>query len=697
MMGMTKKEAERILAIISQAWGSDDSEGYCFFPWITTEGEERKFHTRVFYWPVDQPEIVDHFVDHVDDDLYWCPMLFSEDKRQVAFAQEEYCLWADLDEADPRKIDKRWRPSVAWETSPGRYQALWLLADPNEEDLYGASQKGADNQRMTRLIGADPSGWDTTQLLRLPGWTNHKTQYEVDGEFPRGRLLWNSKGPRYRAEDFNDLPAIPKNDEEAPIDTNLFDTIDGIESERVLDRVKHDLPKGALTELRRGPEEGQERSRRMFYLMRCLGDVGCSVAEIISVIRPTLWNKFVGRPDELDQLLRQATDAWNRRKTSPISELTHHTPKNVNDFLKGIQRPTWLIKNMMVKGSVGFIGGEPKARKSWVALDLAMSVAAYSAGLHVQFLDKFPIGHPGPVLYFILEDGDYLVGDRIKQVWEDKTRYDGTRFLVDPTTKETVSDVHDRINAHLNLIYGEPVDLANPASMARVHRVIREGYKLSNGKTMPYALVIIDTLMRSMGGSDINNMGEMMNGILDPLSRLAKEKKINILLVHHFNKSKTEGEVRGGTRLLGSQALHAWAEDSFYLTEKTHGFTLELESKVAPGNRWEFATDPTQQLWQPRHVLDVGGHIHEPAFAEVAQPRQRATPTVVNNEPKRWPHARKPKIVNALKRLGPGAHRCTDIAQAANTASSNAHKALRRAEEYNLVTRQGNLWSLVED
>ena len=678
---MNMTEAARTLAIISQAWGSDDNEGYCFFPWIEAKGDERKFQTKSFYWPTDRLEILDHMVAHVDDDLYWCPMLFSEDNRRTEVAKEEYCLWADLDEADPRNIEKRWRPSVAWQTSPGRYQALWLLEDPEEEDLYGASQKGADNQRMTRMVDADPSGWDTTQLLRLPGWTNHKSQYEVDGEFPKGRLLWGGKkkGPYYRASDFNDLPAIPK-EEEVEIDPDLFDTIEGVESERVLSRIRHELPPAALKRLERGPQEGEDRSRPMFYFMRCLADVGCSIAEIAAVIRPTLWNKFKGRTDELEQLSNQAKEAWKKRKKSALTEITHHTVKNVNDFLANIQQPTWLVRDMIVKGSVGFIGGEPKARKSWVALDLALSIAACSSGLDVRFLDKFLIGEPGPVLYVILEDGDYLVGDRIRQVWEDKTRYDGTRFSFDPTTGQVFTEQKtSRIEAHLNIIYGEPVNFSNAASMARIHRVIREGYKLSNGKTKPYSLVIFDTLMRSVGGSDINNMGEMMNIILDPLSRLAKDKKTNILMVHHFNKGKVEGEVRGGTRLLGSQALHAWAEDSLYLTAREHGFVIELESKLAPTGRWEFATDPTQRTWSPRHTFDVSTHVHEPAFAEVAAPKPRPAD---------------PKALTALRSLDRGPHTTKELSALLDWTTSATHRALTKLADQNRVAKVGTSWQL---
>ena len=670
---ITTEQADEILRTISQAWGPEDNEGYCFFPWV--EGEKRSFRTKSFQWPSQRSDIIAHMQAHEGHDLYWCPMLFDSDARRVEHAQEEYSLWADLDESDPNKIPRKWKPSVAWETSPGRYQALWLLEDPEIEDLYGASKKGADNQRMTYMVDADPSGWDTTQLLRLPGWTNHKPQYEDDeGEYPTGRLLWDD-GPRYVAKQFDRLPAIPDIETDVEIDPELFENIDGIVAGEVLDRVRSLLPKTVPERMENGPEGGEDRSRPMFYFMRCLADVGCSVQEIVAVIRESKWNKFRGRVDEIEQLSAQATTAWKKRKKS-LSEQVDYSGVLLDDFISSAVPPHWLVKDMITRGSVGFIGGEPKARKSWVALDLAMSVAATAATHHTKFLDKFSVHNPGPVLYFVLEDGQYLFTQRAKQVWESKTKYDGVRLRAQG--RDVQSDVKGEHKTELPMviIHNQKVNLSDEGSMALVQDRIREGYTYSDGTKSKFALVIIDTLMRSTGGADINSMSEMMNGILDPLTRMAKRHRSTILLVHHFGKSKPEGEVRGGTRLLGSQALHAWAEDSLYLTAREHGFVIELESKTAPTNRWEFRTDPTQRTWSPRYTLDVGGEIH---FAEVQKPKKQQGP---------------PKALVALRSLDLGPHTTKEVADVIDWGVPSTHRALTRLTDQGKVTKVGTLWQL---
>jgi hypothetical protein len=218
--------------------------------------------------------------------------------------------------------------------------------------------------------------------------------------------------------------------------------------------------------------------------------------------------------------------------------------------------------------------------------------------------------------------------------------------------------------------------------MAKVQQRIREGYTTQSGTKWPYALVIFDTFMRSVGGSDINHMGEMMNIVLDPLTRMAKREKTTILLVHHFNKSRVEGDIRGGTRLLGSQALHAWAEDSLYLTAREHGFIMELESKAAPSGRWEFKTDPTQRTWTPTYTLDVGATIHDIDFAAVETPQPRRAKAAQGRGGKLQGNAG--KVWRACNRLQTAANqdqRCSDIARAAGLSPAATYNCLRKLEE----------------
>src|SRR5688572_7807154 len=139
---------ERQLQIISKAWGRNQ-KGYCFFPWISGEPTDKRERIQsfrngpAFWWPRDKQKILAHMTEHVDDDLYWCPSLFEVPKRQTEHAMDEHALWADLDVVDPHTLKgTQYEPTIAWETSPGRYQALWVLA---AGDIQGASWPGQEN------------------------------------------------------------------------------------------------------------------------------------------------------------------------------------------------------------------------------------------------------------------------------------------------------------------------------------------------------------------------------------------------------------------------------------------------------------------------------------------------------------------------------------------------------------------------
>ena len=99
-------------------------------------------------------------------DVYFAPVNFRGPRR-AENAKKVSWVWADLDFVHPEKL--KLRPTIAWQSSPGRYQALWELSEhvPAED----AAECG---KRMAYAEGADKGGWDITQVLRIPGTRNFK-------------------------------------------------------------------------------------------------------------------------------------------------------------------------------------------------------------------------------------------------------------------------------------------------------------------------------------------------------------------------------------------------------------------------------------------------------------------------------------------------------------------------------------------
>lgn len=661
------------LAVISRAWGKQT--GFCFFPWIKGGASNREERIKsynegpAFMWPRDKAKILEHMSSHTNDDLYWCPSLFEKPQRKMELAMDEHCLWADLDEVDPRDIPD-YPPTIAWQTSPGRFQALWLITG----GLMGASWMGNENQRLTYYLGADVSGWDTTQLLRIPEWTNHKFEYwDGDDTAVQGELLWKN-GRRYLPDDFKDLPET-KN--AAPIDNVLDEEIDRVDRHEVWGRVRLKVTK-RVRELMSAKEASGDRSEVAWSIERDLADAGCSPVEIVAIIRPSVWNKYDGRQDELKRLTIEASRAYEMREAkSDELEVVDEKPP-VTDLwaqLAAVKQPEWLINGVLTVGACGFIAGQPKNFKSWVALDMALSVAT---GL--PFLDHFAVRQPGPVLFIQEEDSAPMVKSRVQAVWPSKIM-DKVKMGADGELEWHPPDEadHPKINAAIR----SGVIISDPGWQSWMDEQISAGYE-----GIPYQLVVIDPLMMVAGEVDENRAQEMTTKVFRPLKVLAEKHKCAIIVVHHMRKGdpKTGGS-RGGQLMLGSMANHAWAEDALYLRFGRGGDVyVERESKNAMGGTFVIK-GLRRRGWSPV-VMDDKTDVEAEGDApvETAKTKPRA------KRPPRTPRASS-KALEALRTLPRGSG-TAEVAISAGITSSGAYRQLVRDERAGRVVHIGHKWYL---
>lgn len=104
-------------------------------------------------------------------DVYFCLNAFSEPRRKRVFALPTRYAHCDIDHADPSGYDPQ--PNILWETSPGRFQGVWIWNKPS---------KGRVAEQYSKNIvykdGGDKGGWSITKMLRLPGTINHKSDYK---------------------------------------------------------------------------------------------------------------------------------------------------------------------------------------------------------------------------------------------------------------------------------------------------------------------------------------------------------------------------------------------------------------------------------------------------------------------------------------------------------------------------------------
>lgn len=152
-------------------WFFEGSTGYIRFGVIDRNAETKTFEEFWFKWPEQRDTMMASVSKWSPGmDVYFSPMLFTRPKGEKAYVQSTPVVYADLDACEPDKL--KIQPHMVVLTSTGRYQGYWKL-----DKVYAP----AEVEEMSRRIaythledGADKSGWDLGQLLRLPFTQNFK-------------------------------------------------------------------------------------------------------------------------------------------------------------------------------------------------------------------------------------------------------------------------------------------------------------------------------------------------------------------------------------------------------------------------------------------------------------------------------------------------------------------------------------------
>jgi len=134
-------------------------------------------------------------------EVYFCAHLLAQARRVKENAAEISTLYAEYDGGGDVPTGEL-EPSAVVESSPGHYHCYWRLSTA----IPPTVAEGL-NERIARATGADPSGGDLTQLLRVPGTTNKKYPEEPVVQFTEVSEI--SYVPRELDEM---LPPLPEED-----------------------------------------------------------------------------------------------------------------------------------------------------------------------------------------------------------------------------------------------------------------------------------------------------------------------------------------------------------------------------------------------------------------------------------------------------------------------------------------------------
>lgn len=498
-------------------------------------------------------------------DQYFCPIVFSEPHRKKEYALPTNTLWADLDPVDPETC--RLRPSIAWESSPGRYHALWFLTSEITAEAASSLSK-----RIAYADGGDRGGWDVTQVLRIPGTRNFK--YD---SAPEVKLLW-AKRLAYSVEEIRSAYPPVNGEDKSPAPSLNIDL-----DEAIIQTAITALPVGLRKRLMQNTA-GADRSMELQKLTRDLIRFGVSPEIVYHLIQRSTWNKFAGRSDEKSQLLKQvesAITAVAARKSKPKEQavtLEAIADMKVHQWSNFMQIPTqlkWLVDEAWVDGTVGFISGRSKSYKTWIALDLALSIVSGA-----PFLGRYTVQRTGPVLLIQEEDPASILQERLRLIGKTK----GMLPILKEAHDQTV--IIEYPDYPLHIINLQSFSLGNTEKVAQVRKLIAE---------INPVMVILDPLIVMLGQGVDEYKANEVSLVLQSVKMWREEFGCSVVIVHHWNKGKNEEGERFAQHMYGSFAFHAWLESALHVmpiipdsddeNQRIDTVVVEREFKAAPSGR----------------------------------------------------------------------------------------------------------------
>ena len=210
----------------------------------------------------------------------------------------------------------------------------------------------------------------------------------------------------------------------------------------------------------------------------------------------------------------------------------------MTDYVKGYGGGgvSWLVEDWMPDHSITFLVSPPESYKTWLLLDLAVSVAA-----NVPFLGQYRVNHPGPTLIIQQEDSHEGLTDRLALIAEQKlgaiTKLGDGEWQV-PMMPDIPIYVHPSRKLRFD----------NKKVLEELEKQI---------EVIKPKIIMIDPLYSTTSGVD-NYMADLANKMM--VLKTWRDKYGCSFLISHHSKKNLDPDSTAREDSWGSQFLNAFLE-----------------------------------------------------------------------------------------------------------------------------------------
>jgi len=310
-------------------------EGAGYATIVTKDSKGVPTVQKFFSYPDELEEMIAYAERYKEEDVYFSPIVYYEQRRIRENAKSVSVVYADADTCNPSNFFIE--PSISVETSKDRWHCYWVLESASDpQRVANLAKKVAYAHRDQ---GCDVSGWNPTKLLRVADTSNMKYS-------ERFRVTATTTGTIYSLEEL-ELAYADISVESIPDLANLPMPEETPELMRVLSKIASN--REILSLYMEEPGANTDMSKMLWRLELELFRQGLSIEEVFTVAKHAKCNKYhhPSRPKRLDadgDLWREVQRAHQSftqaiHSPEPLEDNTADFERKI-DFLTATERET---------------------------------------------------------------------------------------------------------------------------------------------------------------------------------------------------------------------------------------------------------------------------------------------------------------------------------------------------------------------